>query len=61
MMIGSAKLKINFSVSHFQEILNAKAFSLGQQGKGKRPNKAQTQTSDRGIGAVGERSGGGLQ
>ena len=46
MMISSTRLKNNFSGSHFQEVLNVKALSLRQQGKGKKPNKLQSLTSD---------------
>ena len=44
-----------------QEVLNAKALSLRQQGKGKRPNKAQPPTPDEGAlwvkGQLGEFNG----
>ena len=39
-----------------QEVLNAKALSLRQQGKGKRPKKSTATNTRRGICTVGERS-----
>ena len=44
-----------------REVLNAKALSLRQQEKGKRPKKAQPLTPRRGVCPVGERSVGGFQ